>query len=173
MSRTGWKQVERDAAALVGEKELLRRQKISRFFKGRRPPSAGRPFQIGNKPTGGRKFEPGNTIGFHTRFKLGNSSTIVHGATRGCVSTPTWRIWIKMKDRCINPRAQNYSYYGGRGIRVCDRWCESFVNFLADMGERPPGLTLDRINNDGNYELENCRWATRSQQAKNRRHRSV
>lgn len=73
-----------------------------------------------------------------------------------------------MLQRCTNPRVTGYANYGGRGIRVNPRW-ETFENFLADMGERPNGLTLDRINNDGNYEPGNCRWATRLQQVHNRR----
>jgi hypothetical protein len=75
-----------------------------------------------------------------------------------------------MIQRCTNPRRDNFSYYGGRGIEVCDRW-RTFENFLADMGERPTGLTLDRVDNDGNYEPGNCCWATRKQQISNRRPR--
>lgn len=74
-----------------------------------------------------------------------------------------------MKTRCLNAKQQRYSDYGGRGIRVCARWLKSFENFLADLGERPPGKTLDRINNDGDYEPGNCRWATSSEQQRNRR----
>lgn len=87
---------------------------------------------------------------------------------RGWYRSPAWHSWWGMKNRCLNPNDTHYEYYGGRGITVCDRWLE-FTNFLADMGERPAGLTLDRVDTDGDYEPGNCRWATWSEQRMNQR----
>lgn len=81
---------------------------------------------------------------------------------------PTWRSWSSMRRRCLRPGSDQYPNYGGRGIRICERW-DSYSNFLADMGERPPGTSLDRIDVNGHYEPGNCRWATQVQQNNNKR----
>lgn len=90
--------------------------------------------------------------------------------THGRSRSPEYQSWQHIKSRCHNPRDAAYANYGGRGIAVCARWRESFVAFFDDMGLRPSsGHSIDRINNDGNYEPGNCRWATETQQARNMR----
>lgn len=88
--------------------------------------------------------------------------------THGLCGTGAYSSWQELRRRCLNRNNIGYADYGGRGIKVCERWA-SFAAFFADMGTRPAGMTLDRINNDGNYEPGNCKWSTPSEQAKNRR----
>lgn len=94
-------------------------------------------------------------------------TTLSHGASRRGKWTPEYRAWASAKSRCYNPKYRWFFRYGGRGITMCDRWSNSFENFFLDMGKRPHGRSLDRINNDGNYEPSNCRWATWRQQRMN------
>jgi len=91
----------------------------------------------------------------------------VHGHNTVETKSPTWNSWNCMIKRCRLKSHVSYSRYGGRGIIVCDRW-HKFENFLEDMGERPEGKTIDRIENDGNYEKSNCKWSTRSEQQRNK-----
>lgn len=83
--------------------------------------------------------------------------------------TSEYRAWVNMRGRCTNPRDPGFKNYGGRGITICGRW-DDYSAFLSDMGRKPgPGYSIDRVNNDGNYEPGNCRWATRDQQNSNKR----
>ena len=90
----------------------------------------------------------------------------------GMCNTRTYTSWSQMRQRCYNPYTINFKYYGGRGVSVCERWRDiknGFINFYKDMGDRPEGKSLDRINNKGNYTPKNCKWSTPQEQANNRR----
>ncbi len=91
--------------------------------------------------------------------------------THGLSKTPEYKVWSSMVERCHNPNDKKFKHYGGRGISVCDLWRASFAAFIADMGRRPKGrLTIERLNNDGNYEPDNCEWASFQKNNLNRRY---
>ena len=93
------------------------------------------------------------------------NSYFKHGYTK----TPTYSVWLNMKNRCYNQSLKDYKNYGERGIKVCDSWKENFINFLADMGRKPEKLMLERVDNSKGYSPDNCRWASRKEQNRNKR----
>lgn len=102
--------------------------------------------------------------------KLLSQRELTHGEGRASTRTKEYRAWCNILTRCSNPRIGCYKHYGGRGIRVCERWAMSYENFLADMGRAPsPKHSIDRIDHDGNYEPGNCKWSTQKEQVRNTR----
>lgn len=113
----------------------------------------------------GSNLRTGNTISCGCyRAEVEKISAVTHGLSK----TPTYNSWRAMLERCLNPNNSHYKHYGGRGITVCNEWL-TFENFFRDVGERPSGKTLDRKNNNGNYELCNVRWATDAEQRANKK----
>lgn len=122
-----------------------------------------------SKQTIGRAIKP--LVGEFPKGRLsavGKASLAALRTTHGQTDSPEYRVWCHIKGRCLNANDQDYPDYGGRGIAICDRWL-TFENFLLDVGRRPPGTSIDRINNDGNYEPGNCRWVTQRDQLRNMR----
>ena len=118
------------------------------------------------KIVGGQNLRRGTTKSCGClNIEIATNRVITHGKSH----TPIYSVWQNMLARCYSPTHKSHANYGGRGIGVCDRWRYSFVNFYTDVGDPPKGHTLDRINNNADYEPNNCRWATPKEQSRNSR----
>ena len=120
------------------------------------------------KSIGAQALRNGATVSCGCYNREINSNRVIHGHEKNGRKSPTYTSWEKMLSRCYREKDPGYSNYGGRGISVCEEW-HTFANFLKDMGERPKGTSIDRINPDGNYEPGNCRWITQKEQTNNTR----
>lgn len=116
----------------------------------------------------GKKLRTGHTRSCGHLRQDASRQRQTHGQARKGKETPEYYTWKTMLSRCRSPTSNDWEYYGGRGIRVCDRW-HTFENFFADMGPRPDGHSIERVNNDGNYEPTNCKWIPKAEQARNQR----
>lgn len=125
----------------------------------------------GHIVNGRQYFYKGYCNAHYQRMLRHGSEEAKHKYGVGRKNHPLYELYHKMRQRCTNPKAVQYKHYGGRGIKVCERWLglDGFDYFVADVGPRPEGTTLDRKDNDGNYEPGNVRWATKSEQNSNRR----